>query len=317
MDKPGECAPPALRRLPGLLQHLGNRGMLALIEALSTGRTLSLYARGFRAHRIVTRKGPVHILDAKGGSKGVTWAFVHGFASRASDWHSLMLLMLPHCARILAIDLPGHGRSPVTAAGLNAETLTEAGIEAIRQILGPQEQCVPVGNSMGGLGAIRLAQHLPERVPALALISPAGAPLDAGQMEALLASFAIQDLKAALGFVDRLYPDAGRARHLQARAILAYFNQPGLQSLLQHYRTYPFLRQDELGALPKCLLVWGQADAFFPPENRIFYEKGLRSAHTTVVTPERFGHTPFLDQPQAVAQVLLNWARALRPPLIF
>ncbi len=285
------------------------RSMLWLIDGLGWTRTTLLQRHGFRRTWVQTSVGPLHLLEAQGQGSGPTWIFIHGFASQAADWAGLLQEMVPHCRRLVAVDLPGHGRSPITAAGLNAETLTEAGVQAVTQMLAPGERCVLVGNSMGGLGAVRCAQRLPERVAGLVLLSPAGAPMASAELDALLEVFNVSSLPTALQFVDRLYVNGCRARHITALAVMAQLNQPALQELLRHYRTYPFLTDAEVANLPTCLLVWGAGDEFFPTSSKAFYSGALNPERTQVVTPPEFGHTPFLDRPQAVARIMLAWAQ--------
>jgi pimeloyl-ACP methyl ester carboxylesterase len=282
--------------------------MLALIDSVGWGKTKLLQRHGFRRVWVNTSVGPVHVLDAPGQGAGATWVFIHGFASQAVDWFGLLRDMQPKCRRLIALDLPGHGHSPVSAAGLNAETLTEAGVQAIGQLLAPHEQIVLVGNSMGGLGAVRYAQRVPDRVLAMVLLSPAGAPMAKDEIEALLQVFNINSLASALQFVDKLFVNGCRARHITALGVMAHLNRPALQSLLEQYRTYPFLTRKEVSELPPCLLVWGAGDEFFPNSSKHFYSTALDANRSQVATPKEFGHTPFLDRPHDVARIVLDWA---------
>ena len=276
--------------------------MLKLIGGVSATKAMLLGRKGFVQHRVATSVGPVQVFEAWGGGQGPTWVFLHGFASQATDWYPLLVRMLPYCRRIIAIDLPGHGRSPVPARGLIAETMTPAMCDAILDRLNAPEvsadpvarNCVLVGNSMGGLGAIRVAQHAADRVVGLVLVSPAGAPMQQPEMDALLALFDLRDIRSALRFIDKLYVNGCSARYLSALAALAHLNRPHLQDLLKLYRQYTFIRAEELYDLPQTLLIWGDEDTFFPPSSRNFYCRSLQPEKTEVVTPARFGHTPFL-----------------------
>ncbi|MEQ1955937.1 acetoin dehydrogenase dihydrolipoyllysine-residue acetyltransferase subunit [Mesorhizobium sp. CN2-181] len=95
---------------------------------------------------------------------------LHGFASDHNAWRSLLIAGRPK-ARILALDLPGHGRSQrTTPPDLDAicemveQRLTAEGVES----------ATIVGHSLGAAVAARLASRGFVSVRSLLLISPAG-----------------------------------------------------------------------------------------------------------------------------------------------
>jgi pyruvate dehydrogenase E2 component (dihydrolipoamide acetyltransferase) len=102
--------------------------------------------------------------------EGPPIVFVHGFGADLNGWRPLVG-RLPDAYSALAIDLPGHGASPLaddaTLAGLTAAvaaTLAEEGVAAAHL----------VGHSLGGAVAAALAAAPGLRALSLALISPAG-----------------------------------------------------------------------------------------------------------------------------------------------
>src|SRR4051812_35050687 len=93
-------------------------------------------------------------------------AFLHGGAQNAHTWDTVALAL---GRPVVAVDLPGHGRSdwrddrdywPVR----NAETVAE-----VLAVLAPTCRTV-VGMSLGGLTAIRLAAEQPDRVDRLIVV---------------------------------------------------------------------------------------------------------------------------------------------------
>jgi pimeloyl-ACP methyl ester carboxylesterase len=104
-----------------------------------------------------------------GGTGGRPVVLLHSSAGNVSHWAGL----LPHLRRTrraLALDLPGHGRSPAPPrwsipdqAEQVAETLTASGIRDF----------VLVGHSLGGAISVALAGAHPERVAGLFLLDPA------------------------------------------------------------------------------------------------------------------------------------------------
>ena len=97
---------------------------------------------------------------------------VHGMAGAATNWTEFMAELAADfdCA---AVDLPGYGWSPpaATMAGYSITALATTVAALIEhQGRGPVHL---VGNSMGGLIAVKLAASRPDLVRTLTLISPA------------------------------------------------------------------------------------------------------------------------------------------------
>ncbi len=129
----------------------------------------------WRTHqRWVTVAGaPLNVIELGGENADSRQAivFVHGLSGCWMNW----LEQLPRFAgehRVVALDLPGFGYSPIAAepismpgyARLLDGLLAELGIDA----------AAVVGNSMGGFIATELAISCPQRVERLVLVSAAG-----------------------------------------------------------------------------------------------------------------------------------------------
>lgn len=128
------------------------------------------------------------------GSGPETLLLVHGLAANAGFWREAIPELAKHY-RVIAVDLPGYGRSQKNASYAYdmvffAETLSRLITELH---IGP---VVPVGHSMGGQIAITLALRHPEQVSRLVLASPAGIePFKAGEGTWLGNALTIQGIK--------------------------------------------------------------------------------------------------------------------------
>ena len=87
--------------------------------------------------------------------------FIHGWGQHKEIWQPL-LAGLPATQDILNLELPGHGDAPWQAFDL--DILVDA------YAAQAPAQCVVVGWSLGGLVALRWAQHHPQQVRKLALL---------------------------------------------------------------------------------------------------------------------------------------------------
>jgi pimeloyl-ACP methyl ester carboxylesterase len=95
---------------------------------------------------------------------------VHGLGGSSLDWLAAAP-MLAARARVLAVDLAGHGRTPLARRS--------AGVRANQRLLGRfldevvREPAILVGNSMGGMITLMEAADRPDRVSQLILVDPA------------------------------------------------------------------------------------------------------------------------------------------------
>ncbi|HEY9645477.1 MAG TPA: 2-succinyl-6-hydroxy-2,4-cyclohexadiene-1-carboxylate synthase [Chroococcidiopsis sp.] len=100
--------------------------------------------------------------DSQGKSTDFPILFLHGFMGDRHEFSDV----IPHLSShfyCVAVDLPGHGNTQVTAgANYYQMSSTAHGLIEFLDALGI-EQCVLVGYSMGGRLALYLALHFPQR----------------------------------------------------------------------------------------------------------------------------------------------------------
>jgi pimeloyl-ACP methyl ester carboxylesterase len=123
----------------------------------------------WRAHQrwLVLDGRPVNIIEL---GAGPPLLLVHGLSGRWANWLEQLSVFRGH--RLLALDLPGFGYSPMPAGEISIDGYAHL-LELILDEL-EIESAPVVGNSMGGLIAAALALASPRRVERLALVSPAG-----------------------------------------------------------------------------------------------------------------------------------------------
>jgi pimeloyl-ACP methyl ester carboxylesterase len=98
-----------------------------------------------------------------------TIVFVHGAALDHSVWALQSRYFAHHGANVLAVDLPGHGRSDGNA--LASVRAIADWIVALLDAAGVARAAL-VGHSMGSLAALDAAGRYPQRITRLALLAP-------------------------------------------------------------------------------------------------------------------------------------------------
>ena len=279
--------------------------------------------------------GPVHWVDY-GGETGhgnrPTFVLVHGLGGSHLNWDLLAPRLTPH-ARVVALDLPGFGRSEPgdrrATVHANVAVLGRFLAEVVR---GP---VVLVGNSMGGMISILAAADTGDLVRGLVLLDPAVPgprrrldPVVAG----VFATYAVPGvgerfmwlrrnrqtpLARALGLLrlcgidpDTLPPEVidrsvemieqredvdsmDRAFLSAARSLLLVLADPR-----RYRRAMADLRQP-------VLLVQGDRDRLVP----VIAARDIARRHPTwrYVELRGVGHVPQLQVPDRVAAEILRW----------
>ena len=114
--------------------------------------------------------GPLGYLEM-GNPAGETVVFIHGFGADLLTWH-FCLVPLAAQYRLIALDLPGHGRSTPDVGAADLAFMTGWLDEAF-DVLDIGSAHI-VGHSMGAKIALGFAVSHVKRIKSLSLISPAG-----------------------------------------------------------------------------------------------------------------------------------------------
>jgi pimeloyl-ACP methyl ester carboxylesterase len=110
----------------------------------------------------------MHYVDA--GAGGRAFVLVHGMGGRWQHWLETIPALAEH-GRVLALDLPGFGRSEPPAGGVFLDGFADGVAELARAL--EVERVVLVGHSMGGPIALRFGARHPELAESIVLVSGA------------------------------------------------------------------------------------------------------------------------------------------------
>jgi pimeloyl-ACP methyl ester carboxylesterase len=272
----------------------------------------------WRSHqRWVTVEGaPVNTIDLGDGPPVV---FVHGLGGSWQNWlEQLPVLAREH--RVVAMDLPGFGHSPMPPQEISIAGYARL-LDGLLDTLGIDAAAV-VGNSMGGFIGAELAIAFPQRVERLVLVSAAGLsthndPISVRAMPTLVRLERIlaggtawlaaksetvmrrrrlreATLNAVVRHPSRL-PAALAAEQLRGAGKAGFI--PALQALIGY---------DVRDRLPEIacptLIVWGERDRLITVRDADVFEELIADSRKVVF--EDTGHMAMLERPQAFNTLL-------------
>jgi pimeloyl-ACP methyl ester carboxylesterase len=251
--------------------------------------------------------------------EGAPLVLLHALGDSALDW-SWVLPALARTQRVYALDLPGFGDS-TKPAGDYAPAFFARFVAAFLDTLGIEQTAV-VGNSLGGLVALRLALAEPTRVTALSLVDSAGlgrAVSPALQLPTL-PGYGEQALawgKTPLGAAGRGWAKVlllfARPYRVPPQWLAEQYRlaqQPGcLEATLAALRAQVDLHgqrevlADQLPHLTiPTLIIWGSCDQVFPPFQA--RDAVARLPHGQLSLISACGHLPQVERPDAFVSVL-------------
>lgn len=220
--------------------------------------------------------------------------FLHGWQSSAAAWTGVIEKLKGNAVRIIALDLPGFGKSPIPKESWGVGEYSLMVKKLIQKL--ELKDVILIGHSFGGRVGIKLAAQDTELVKKLVLVDAAG----------FKNASIINELKI-----------------LAAKTVKPLFSLPGLKQLKQtayqvvgakdYAEAGPMraifvktINEDLTEYLPKIaaptLLVWGSKDldtpvAFGQVMNRLI-------PNSKLVVFENAGHFSFIDEPQKFAELI-------------
>jgi pimeloyl-ACP methyl ester carboxylesterase len=153
--------------------------------------------------------GPNRVHYVTAGQGKQTLVFVHGWACHLGFWRE-QVAALSEKARLILIDLPGHGQSDKPQTLYTMDFFTEGVLAVLRAA--QVDRAAFIGHSMGGAVICRVHQRAPEKVAALVSVDgllrrPAGTPAEARALVRPFASW--QYLAHAKEFINTFFPVPG------------------------------------------------------------------------------------------------------------
>jgi pimeloyl-ACP methyl ester carboxylesterase len=260
-------------------------------------------------HWTIINDSPINVVEL---GEGPPMLFVHGLSGSWPNWLEQLPVFAAH-HRVLAVDLPGFGRSPMPTEPISITGYARM-LDALLDAHHVDAAAV-VGNSMGGFVSAELAINFPQRVERLALVSAAGlstykhpqatrALPRLRQIERVVTSYAgwiaahsdtvarRRGLRnATLGLVTA-HP--GRLPAALAAEQIRGAGKPGFIQGLQANIDYDF--RPRLGEIVcPTLIVWGDRDRVVTVRDANLFAELIPGSRKVVF--EDTGHLPMLERP--------------------
>jgi len=153
--------------------------------------------------------GPNRIHYVTAGAGGHTIVFIHGWSCHLGFWRE-QITALADKARLILIDLPGHGRSDQPQTNYTMDFFAGAVLAVLRDA--KADKAIFIGHSMGGAVIARLHRHAPEKIAALVSVDGLLCRLSGTPEEgrALVGGFASPHYREhAQGFISTFFPVPG------------------------------------------------------------------------------------------------------------
>jgi pimeloyl-ACP methyl ester carboxylesterase len=282
------------------------------VRFLPAAEKLARFAMNRRglASRFVDVAGVrLHVYDGRGGGTLPPMVLLHGLGSGGAAFAGLVRHLAPHVSRLVIPELPGHGFSTRGERTVTPDVLLEAIGGAIDIVL--DEPAIVYGSSLGGGIAIKYALQRPERVRALVLVSPAGAPLPDHEWEALVKTFHVTGPREARAFLERLYHRPPWFLALLAREFPHVLARPAVREILESATQAHAPSPEDLGRLAMPLLfVWGRSEKLLPASALRYFRAHL-PGHAVIEEPAGFGHTPQLEVPARLAERVVAFLKTV------
>jgi pimeloyl-ACP methyl ester carboxylesterase len=254
----------------------------------------------------------VRVKDTGTGDRTVV--LLHGYLESLDVWEDFQEALSAH-ARVVSLDLPGHGISEVVGEVHTMEFLADT-VHALLERLGIA-RAVVVGHSMGGYVALELLRKYPAAVEGIVLFHSGPDPdPDRKKSGYERERNLIQAGKKEL--IARMFPQAAFAPHNRRRLAdkvedlaeqIALTEDEGIVALLHGMERRREQNDTLLQSSVPYLFIMGRHDEYITPE--IAMATLVKHPRAEAVWLEDSGHMGFIEEPEKSLEVILEFLTSL------
>ena len=244
--------------------------------------------------------------------EGPVVLMVHGLSGCWQNWlENILFFARDH--RVVAIDLPGFGESPMPVKKISISNYADT-VDALLDELGIDQPIRLIGNSMGGFIGAELAIRYPARVERLVLVAAAGLSVEnvrSNRKDGL--RHRVENVAFFnIGWLASRSPTVARRPRLRSALLLLVAAHPdrlppeltyeqvkgsgkaGFNDALDALCSYPIRER-----LPEIecpvLIVWGDKDRLVPLKDASVFEELIDGSRKVIYKDT--GHLTMLERP--------------------
>jgi pimeloyl-ACP methyl ester carboxylesterase len=274
-------------------------------------------------HRFIDVAGyRLHYVELDG--PGTPLLFIHGLGGNWTVWLENLPAFARH-HRVIAVDLPGFGGSPLPSDAVSIEGYGHT-LEAFCSQLG-LDSVIVIGSSLGGWVSAELTLRAPERVVGLILVDAAG--IVPTRLERWKSLSLMEGAAVMAPLAPRFRKSVAARRGLRKMALRYTIDRPAdlaadlvfmalppapdpgfRPALTACRRSWSEAWCDRLSEI-KCptLIVWGDRDSLLPLRHAREWAQRIPASELRVVA--QAGHLPMLEHPEQFNQLGLEFVESL------
>ncbi|MBI4947192.1 MAG: alpha/beta hydrolase [Bacteroidetes bacterium] len=243
--------------------------------------------------------------------KGRVIVLLHGFLESLEIWDELSA-KLSKSFRVIAIDLPGHGRTPVIGYVHSMELMAEC-VKAVMDSIGLRKYVV-VGHSMGGYVALAFAELFPKHITGLCLFHSTALPDSEARKKDRnrVAEIVKKDRQQ---FVSELIPKLFAEENIpllkqevsKAKQIALNTPKEGIVAALKGMKERPSRELILKNTSCPVLFIIGKKDALLAWDNLLLLTSLPKSSYNIVL--EHAGHMGFYEAPEETFKAIRKFSR--------
>jgi pimeloyl-ACP methyl ester carboxylesterase len=308
-------------------------GLLAVLVALLAVNAVTTSSQTKEAQRTVegaqileVSAGDIQVTDS-GDGPGQPIVLLHGYAS-SLHWFDRIEPLLAEDHRVIRIDMLGFGGSEKPESGYSIPEQAASVAEALNQL--DVQGAMVAGNSMGGSVAASLAEQASQLVDRVVLIDTAPERDGFGDGLPFLAKLGYTPVLGEAMW--RVTPNFA-VRDAFAEAFAPGFDQESgfddPDQVVDDYRAMTYTSYDEAAAeaeaftdeLPlderfkqtpvPLMVIFGSEDQIYDAEASLEAYEDVPGVRTELL--EDLGHTPQVEDPEAVAELIEGFAAPTGP----
>jgi len=245
-------------------------------------------------------------INYKIAGQGPAILILHGWGGSSDSWIQVQEILAREGFKVICPDFPGFGKSktPFEPWGVKEYGNFVLNLTKILEL----QNFFLLGHSFGGRVAIKFSVLYPEKIKSLILCDSAGIKQKWGIGEKLI--FQISKIGNAIFTPTPLRRFKDKAKNL-FYIFLRHRDYAKADGTMRE-TIKKVLTEDLLKDLPqikiRTLIIWGESDKLVPVKYAHIFKEKIENSELKILP--KIGHSPHLEVPEKLAEIIINFLRA-------